>query len=98
MPIRKNGKLPADSYSQSYALEYGQSSLHIHKDALNPGERVLLIDDVLATGGTLAAATSLIRKCGAVVVNVAVLMEIDGLNGRENFSVDAAEAPLTVLL
>jgi adenine phosphoribosyltransferase len=62
VPIRKSGKLPADSFSQSYALEYGEASLQMHKDALRHNERVLLIDDILATGGTLSAAAQLIQK------------------------------------
>jgi len=98
VPIRKSGKLPADAYSQTYALEYGEASLQIHQDALHPDERVLLIDDVLATGGTLRAATELIHQCGAVVDSVAVLIEIEGLNGHENFAASGVKVPITVLL
>lgn len=98
VPIRKSGKLPAAAYSQSYALEYGEATLQIHQDAINPGERVLLIDDVLATGGTLAAASSLISQCNGVVDSVAVLMEIDGLGGRAKYSAAGHTAPITVLL
>jgi adenine phosphoribosyltransferase len=98
VPIRKSGKLPSDTFSQSYDLEYGEASLHIHQDALGHGERVLLIDDVLATGGTLGAAAELIQKCGAVLDSVAVLIEIAGLNGHENFARVARETPITVLL
>jgi len=98
VPIRKSGKLPADSYSQSYALEYGEASLQIHKDALRPNERVLLIDDVLATGGTLTTAAKLIEQCGALVDSVAVLIEIEGLKGHEKFAASGVNVPISVLL
>jgi adenine phosphoribosyltransferase len=98
VPIRKSGKLPAAAYSQSYALEYGEATLQIHQDAVNAGERVLLIDDVLATGGTLAAASALIAQCGAIVDTVAVLMEIDGLGGRAKYASAGHQASITVLL
>ena len=98
VPIRKSGKLPAAAFSQSYALEYGEATLQIHQDAVNAGERVLLIDDVLATGGTLAAASALLSQCGAIVDSVAVLMEIDGLGGRAKFSSAGHQAQITVLL
>jgi len=98
VPIRKIGKLPAAAYSHSYALEYGEATLQIHQDALLEGERVLLIDDVLATGGTLGAAAALIQRCGATVDSVAVLMEIAGLNGRANFEASGVAVPITVLL
>jgi adenine phosphoribosyltransferase len=98
VPIRKSGKLPAAAYSHSYALEYGEATLQIHQDALVAGERVLLIDDVLATGGTLGAAAALIQRCGATVDSVAVLMEIAGLNGRANFQANGVAVPITVLL
>lgn len=86
VPIRKSGKLPAASYSESYSLEYGENVLQIHQDAVKIGERVMLIDDVLATGGTLGAAAKLIERCGGSVESIAVLMEIDGLGGHENFA------------
>lgn len=86
IPIRKQGKLPSTTYSQSYELEYGTATLEIHDDAVRPGERVLLIDDVLATGGTAAAAHSLLRQCGAQVLGLAVLMELTFLPGRERVS------------
>lgn len=98
VPIRKSGKLPAQSYSHSYALEYGEATLQIHQDALLSGERVLLIDDVLATGGTLGAAAALIKKCGAVLDSVAVLIEIPGLQGHENFAELGTGVPISVLL
>jgi len=86
IPIRKSGKLPAASFSQSYALEYGESTLQIHQDAIQSGERVMLLDDVLATGGTLGAAAKLVSRCGGIVDSVAVLMEITGLGGAQRFS------------
>jgi len=86
VPIRKSGKLPAKAHSESYALEYGANTIQIHEDAIQTGERVLLIDDVLATGGTLGAAAKLIERCGGTVDSVAVLMEISGLGGRQNFA------------
>ena len=98
VPIRKSGKLPAPAYSESYSLEYGENTIQIHKDAINPGERVLLIDDVLATGGTLAAAAALIERCGGVVECVAVLLEIAGLNGHENFAARFPDKKIEVLL
>jgi adenine phosphoribosyltransferase len=90
VPIRKQGKLPSTTYRQSYELEYGTATLEIHDDAVRPGDRVLLIDDVLATGGTAAAAHSLLQKCGAQVLGLAVLMELTFLPGRERV------APLSV--
>ena len=85
VPIRKAGKLPAAAHSESYSLEYGVNEIQIHEDAIRAGERVLLIDAVLATGGTLAAAAKLVERCGGSVDSVAVLMEIAGLNGQANF-------------
>jgi adenine phosphoribosyltransferase len=82
VPVRKKGKLPAVTFAQEYNLEYGSATLEVHQDALAPGERVLIVDDVLATGGTARAATSLIRQAGARVVGVAVLMELSFLRGR----------------
>ncbi len=82
----------------SYQLEYGEATLQIHKDALFPGERILLIDDVLATGGTLSAASALIEKCGGVIDSVAVLIEIDGLGGREKYLSSGAKVSISVLL
>ena len=86
IPIRKAGKLPHTTFSRSYSLEYGQDKLEIHTDAMAAGSRVLLIDDVLATGGTLKAAILLIRDLGAVVVSAAVLLEIAELAGRANIA------------
>jgi adenine phosphoribosyltransferase len=83
VPVRKAGKLPGETHAVSYALEYGEAALEIHRDAIAPGERVLIIDDVLATGGTIAAARTLVETCGGVAVGAAVLMELSFLPGRE---------------
>jgi adenine phosphoribosyltransferase len=83
VPIRKPGKLPWKTVSQDYELEYGTDQLQIHADAVKPGETVLIVDDVLATGGTAAAATQLIRKLGGIVLGVHVLIELSFLKGRE---------------
>ena len=83
VPLRKPGKLPAATYDLTYDLEYGTETLQVHRDALEPGERVLVVDDVLATGGTAAAAVDLVRRTGAVVLGVSVLMELGFLRGRE---------------
>lgn len=82
VPLRKPGKLPYDVQSVSYDLEYGSASLEAHVDAFSPGDRVLIIDDVLATGGTAAASCALIEKLGAEVVALAFVVELDGLQGR----------------
>lgn len=82
VPVRKQGKLPGETHSVSYDLEYGSATLELHVDAIRPGERVLVIDDVLATGGTVAATRSLVEACGGEVAGVAVLMELGFLNGR----------------
>jgi len=83
VPIRKAGKLPRETHAVSYALEYAEATLEVHCDAISPGERVLLVDDVLATGGTVAATRELVEACGGVAVGVAVLMELSFLPGRE---------------
>jgi adenine phosphoribosyltransferase len=83
IPIRKKGKLPADVVSQEYALEYGTDRIEIHKDALRKGERVLLVDDLLATGGTALAAAALIEKLGAVVVEMAFIVDLPEVGGRK---------------
>jgi adenine phosphoribosyltransferase len=83
VPVRKPGKLPAEVYEKTYDLEYGSSSLAIHKDAIDRGERVLIVDDLLATGGTMAATVHLVGELGGVVVGVAVLIELVDLRGRD---------------
>ncbi|HET6625724.1 MAG TPA: adenine phosphoribosyltransferase [Nocardioidaceae bacterium] len=82
VPVRKAGKLPGPTHSVGYALEYGEAVLEMHRDAVAEGERVLLVDDVLATGGTVAATAQLVERCGATVTGVAVLMELSFLPGR----------------
>ena len=86
VPIRKRGKLPHTTVSAEYALEYGTAGIELHTDAVQPGQRVLLVDDVLATGGTAAAAADLIEQLGGTVVQVTVLMELDFLSGRSRLS------------
>jgi len=82
VPVRKAGKLPCATYAQSYDLEYGSATLEVHQDAFGPGDRVLVIDDVLATGGTVQATIDLVRRSGAEVVGVSVLLELGFLDGR----------------
>ena len=94
VPVRKAGKLPRETYAVSYALEYGEATLEVHRDALRAGESVLLVDDVLATGGTARATMDLVEKCGASVHAVAMLMELGFLPGRETLG----DVPLTTLL
>lgn len=83
IPVRKKGKLPCETVSKEYALEYGTASIEIHKDAILPGQKVVLIDDLIATGGTIEAAIELIEELGGEVVKVVFLMELAGLKGRE---------------
>lgn len=82
IPIRKPGKLPAEVESYEYSLEYGTDRLEIHRDAIKPGDRVAIVDDLLATGGTIAAATKLVENLGGEVVAIEFLIELDFLNGR----------------
>jgi adenine phosphoribosyltransferase len=82
VPVRKKGKLPYQCHEESYDLEYGSNTVAIHVDALRPGARVLLVDDLLATGGTASAAISLVKKTGAQIVQVSFLIELAFLNGR----------------
>jgi len=86
VPIRKTGKLPWSTVMESYDLEYGTDSLEVHSDAVQPGQTVLIVDDVLATGGTASAAVRLMRKLGAAVVGVQVLIELGYLDGRQRLS------------
>ncbi|MEX0984234.1 MAG: adenine phosphoribosyltransferase [Actinomycetota bacterium] len=82
IPVRKKGKLPHETLEEAYALEYGTASLEIHRDAVRPGERVLVVDDVLATGGTARAAVSLVEQIGGMVCGIATLIELSFLGGR----------------
>ena len=86
VPIRKPGKLPSEVTSAEYELEYGTDRLEIHKDALQPGHRVLIVDDLLATGGTMAACCDLVSSLGAEIVGIAVLIELAFLNGRRKIN------------
>ncbi|TMQ90827.1 adenine phosphoribosyltransferase [Actinomadura soli] len=83
VPVRKKGKLPSRTHQETYDLEYGTETIEIHLDALRPGERVLIVDDVLATGGTAAAAAELVRRGGGEVVGLSVLLELSFLHGRD---------------
>ena len=83
VPVRKAGKLPGDTNAREYSLEYGSATIEVHTDAFQPGERVLVVDDVLATGGTAAATVDLVRASGADVTGLSVLIELDFLNGRD---------------
>ena len=83
VPVRKPGKLPYEVISQAYSLEYGEDSLEIHKDAISPGQRVVIVDDLLATGGTLLSTVKLVEKLGGKVVGIIVLIELTYLSGRE---------------
>lgn len=83
VPVRKKGKLPAECLQQTYDLEYGQDVVEMHSDAIQPGERVVVVDDVIATGGTLAAACQLVEASGGIVMEALAVLELDFLNGRE---------------
>lgn len=83
VPVRKKGKLPWKVYRKSYSLEYGEDLLEMHQDSVNPGENVLIIDDVIATGGTIAAVAELVREMKGNIVGAAFLIELTGLNGKE---------------
>ena len=83
VPIRKKGKLPCETVSASYELEYGSAEIEMHKDSIKPGQKVVIIDDLIATGGTIEAAIKLVEQLGGEVVKVVFLMELAGLKGRE---------------
>lgn len=83
IPVRKKGKLPCETVEMTYDLEYGSATIEMHKDAIKLGQRVVLIDDLIATGGTIEACTKLIEQLGGKVVKIIFLMELEGLNGRE---------------
>src|SRR6185436_3979613 len=82
VPVRKVGKLPSATVRASYALEYGSDSLEMHRDAVEPGQRVLVVDDLLATGGTARATVGLVKQCGGIVAGLTFLIELAALNGR----------------
>ncbi|MDH7444643.1 adenine phosphoribosyltransferase [Aquimarina sp. 2201CG14-23] len=86
IPVRKKGKLPADVHTKSYGLEYGEDVLEIHKDAIKPGEHILIHDDVLATGGTAKAVCELVEELGGIVVQCNFMMQLDFLNGKEKLN------------
>lgn len=83
IPVRKKGKLPCETVEMEYALEYGTATIEMHKDSIKPGQKVVIIDDLIATGGTIEAITKLIEQLGGEVVKIVFLMELEGLNGRE---------------
>ena len=83
VPIRKPGKLPAETISESYELEYGTNTLEMHRDGIEPGQRILVVDDLLATGGSARAAINLVERLGGRIVGVAFLVELDFLHGRD---------------
>ncbi|MDF2542968.1 MAG: apt [Herbinix sp.] len=92
IPIRKKGKLPCETISMDYDLEYGKATIEMHKDAIKPGQRVVIVDDLIATGGTIEAITKLIETLGGEVIKIIFLMELKGLNGRDKlkgYNVDA---------
>lgn len=96
VPVRKAGKLPRVAYSASYALEYGEATLEVHQDAFTAGHRVLVVDDVLATGGTAQATLDLVERAGGTVAGFTVLLELGFLGGRERLAPRAVHALLTV--
>lgn len=95
VPVRKEGKLPSQTHSVSYSLEYGTATVEMHTDAISPGQRVLIVDDVLATGGTAAAAVELVRRSGAQVAAVEVVLELAFLEGRSKLDGTLVHALLT---
>ena len=86
VPIRKKGKLPCETVSQSYDLEYGSATIEMHKDSIKPGQKVAIVDDLIATGGTIEAAIKLVEQLGGEVVKILFLMELAGLKGREKLA------------
>ncbi|NLP35797.1 MAG: adenine phosphoribosyltransferase [Clostridiales bacterium] len=83
IPVRKKGKLPCETVTMDYSLEYGQATIEMHKDAIKPGQKVVIVDDLIATGGTIEAITKLIKMLGGEVVKIVFLMELKGLSGRD---------------
>jgi adenine phosphoribosyltransferase len=96
VPVRKQGKLPAQTIAESYQLEYGTATVEVHADAFAPGDQVLVVDDVLATGGTAAATASLVRRSGAQVAAIAVMLELGFLDGRARLPGFEVRSLLTV--
>jgi adenine phosphoribosyltransferase len=96
VPVRKKGKLPAATFSEDYELEYGTATVEVHQDAFEPADRVLIVDDVLATGGTARATADLVRRTGATVAGITVLIELSFLNGRAKLPGMPLAALLTV--
>jgi adenine phosphoribosyltransferase len=96
VPVRKSGKLPWQTHAVSYSLEYGEATLEVHRDAFARGDRVLVVDDVLATGGTVEATAELVRRAGGKIVGVSVLMELAFLSGRQRLGDLRPRALLTV--
>lgn len=86
IPVRKKGKLPCETVSAEYDLEYGKAEIEIHKDAVKPGQKVVLVDDLIATGGTMEASCKLVEQLGGEVVKILFLMELAGLKGREKLA------------
>lgn len=92
--VRKKGKLPCDTVQKSYELEYGTATIEMHKDSIKPGQKVVLVDDLIATGGTVEAAAQLIEELGGEIVKVVFLIELEGLKGREKLSKYDVEAAI----
>ena len=86
IPIRKKGKLPCETIERSYDLEYGKATIEMHKDAIRPGQKVVIVDDLIATGGTIEAAIKMVEELGGEVVKIVFLMELAGLKGREKLA------------
>ena len=86
VPVRKKGKLPCETVSQEYALEYGTATIEMHKDSIRPGQKVVIVDDLIATGGTTEAIIKLVEQLGGKVVKIAFLMELEGLKGRDKLA------------
>jgi len=93
--VRKPGKLPRETYSASYSLEYGEDAVHIHQDAVGKGDRVVIVDDLIATGGTAAAAAELVVRCGATVHEIAAVIELEELGGRQKLGPHPVHSLLT---
>lgn len=86
VPVRKKGKLPCETVSQEYALEYGTATIEMHKDSIRPGQKVVIVDDLIATGGTTGAIIKLVEQLGGKIVKIAFLMELEGLKGRDKLA------------